>query len=357
MKQVVLSILLLSTLGYAATSTGPALLPQNFAGWEKSASQTSNDPRQADPAHPELLREFGFSDGESATYTKPGHSMKVKAARFNDASGSYGAFTFYKTPEMATEKIGDQASSSYLQVLFYRGNVLVDVSLDTVTAMTAADLRQLADSIPLPTGSARNLPTLPTYLPKQGYVRNSAKYVIGPIGFSLVGASFPAEQVDFSQGAEIALGEYTTGKGTAQLTLIAYPTPQIAAAHLKTIDAAHEGQNAEKTNSGVAFFSRRSGPILAVITGSISASEAKSLLASVNYDADITWNENTFFSKRNNVGNLLVNIIVLIAILLGMAIVVGIAFGGVRILAKRFFPDRIFDRSEAVEIIRLDIGK
>ncbi|HMK29011.1 MAG TPA: DUF6599 family protein [Terriglobales bacterium] len=356
MKRILL-ILLLGTLGYAAPNP-PALLPQTFAGWEKSASQPSNDARQADPTHPDLLKEFGFTDAESASYTKPGRSMKVKAARFNDASGSYGAFTFYKTPEMATEKIGDQASSSELHVLFYRGNVLVDVSLDSVTAMTAADLRQLADSVPLPGGSARNLPTLPTYLPKQGYVRNSAKYVMGPIGLSLVGASFPAEQVDFSQGAEVALGDYNTGEGTAQLALIAYPTPQIAAARLKAIEAAHSSQNPQNgASSESAFFSKRTGPILAVLTGAISTAEAKSLLASVNYDADITWNENTFFSRRNNVGNLLVNIIVLIAILLGMAIVVGIAFGGIRILAKRLFPDRIFDRSESVEIIRLDIGK
>ena len=29
----------------------------------------------------------------------------------------------------------------------------------------------------------------------------------------------------------------------------------------------------------------------------------------MNYDASVTWNENTYFDKKNNIANLLVNII------------------------------------------------
>ena len=47
-----------------------------------------------------------------------------------DASGAYGAFTYYKQPEMLNEKIGDQASSLNNRVLFYRGNVLVEAVFD-----------------------------------------------------------------------------------------------------------------------------------------------------------------------------------------------------------------------------------
>jgi hypothetical protein len=46
-----------------------------------------------------------------------------------------------------------------------------------------------------------------------------------------------------------------------------------------------------------------------------------------------------------------------IGILFAFAVVVGVAFGGVRILVKRFFPDRVFDRRQDVEIIRLDLSK
>src|SRR5207249_10270076 len=59
-------------------------------------------------------------------------------------------------------------------------------------------------------GSTRNLPGLPAYLPKAGYVKNTAKYVIGPIGLEKVDAPFPAQLVDFNAGAEVVLGTYQT---------------------------------------------------------------------------------------------------------------------------------------------------
>jgi hypothetical protein len=39
----------------------------------------------------------------------------------------------------------------------------------------------------------------------------------------------------------------------------------------------------------------------------------------------------------------------------GLALVAGIAFGGLRVLVKRFFPDSVFDRREAMEIISLHL--
>ena len=51
---------------------------------------------------------------------------------------------------------------------------------------------------------------------------------------------------------------------------------------------------------------------MAIAAGPLSQSEARSLLGAVNYDADVTWNENTYFSRKNNLANLLVNVILLV---------------------------------------------
>jgi hypothetical protein len=79
------------------------------------------------------------------------------------------------------------------------------------------------------------------------------------------------------------------------------------------------------------------------------------MLGSVSYEADVTWNENTYLSKRDNLANLLFNVIILCGVLIGLALVIGIGFGGVRILAKRLFPGRVFDRPEETEIISLHL--
>jgi hypothetical protein len=132
--------------------------------------------------------------------------------------------------------------------------------------------------------------------------------------------------------------------------LISYPTPQIAGDRLRAIDSAHRPQD-----SAPVFLTRRSGPLVAIVTGAVAPRDAKSLLASVNYDPEVTWNQDTFLGKRANVGGLLVGVVLLTGVILGLAIVAGVAFGGVRIIAKRLFPDRVFDRAEDVEIIQLNL--
>ena len=60
-------------------------------------------------------------------------------------------------------------------------------------------------------------------------------------------------------------------------------------------------------------------------------------------------------SKKNNLANFLFNAIVLCGIVVGLALVAGVAFGGLRILIKRLFPDSVFDRPEVVEFISLHL--
>ena len=83
MKRLLLILLwLVTTPALFCQSSG--ILPQTFGGWQKSVSQKSSDPAKADGASPALLKEFGFTDMESATYAQSERKMTVKAARFGD---------------------------------------------------------------------------------------------------------------------------------------------------------------------------------------------------------------------------------------------------------------------------------
>jgi hypothetical protein len=315
--------------------------------------QKSLDPAVADAANVLPLKEYGFTDVSSAVYTRNGdEKLTIRAARFADASGAYGAFTFYRIPAMLEEKIGERGAFWNNRVLFFKGNILVDAVFRQVTAMSAAELRELASDLPLPPGNAANLPSLPSYLPQQSIIANSAKYVLGPQTLSVIATGIPASMIDFSAGAEVMVGKYNTTGGEALLMVISYPTPQIAAQALRQFDSA---QSASSPTLPTPMYDRRTGPFVVIATGAISQPEAKALLASVNYEANVTWNENTYLSKKDNIGNLIVNVIILCAIIGGLAIVAGIAFGGVRLLIKRLWPGRVFDRPENVEFIALRI--
>ena len=114
---------------------------------------------------------------------------------------------------------------------------------------------------------------------------------------------------------------------------------------------------ASTQNGATALLARRTGPIVDVVTGTTGSSDARNLLNSVNYEAEVTWNEATSVSKRDNIGNLIVGIFALIGILLLISLIFGVFFGGIRLLMKRAFPKRAFGRPEDVDIIQLHLGK
>jgi len=162
----------------------------------------------------------------------------------------------------------------------------------------------------------------------------------------------------------VVIGKYAAAAGDATLMLIEYPTPQIASERLRQIDSSHVDPShpVPQQQPGIAtildvgpFFDTRTGPIIVIAAGPLSKSEARSLMSSISYEADVTWNENTYVTKKDNLANLLFNVIVLCGIVAGLALVAGIAFGGLRVLVKRIFPDSVFDRREAMEIISLHL--
>lgn len=344
-----LLVCVLASVASGETKAPVGLLPHSFNGWqlETQSLKTSSDPTAIDPADSAVLKEYGFTDSESATYSRNGREMQVKAARFNDASGAYGAFTYYVQPQMRVETIGDAGASNNARILFYRGNILVDVTLQQVTAMSGADLRSLADTLPRPKGSLSVLPTLPRNLPEQSRLPNTSRYVIGPEALARLGVPIPAQLVDFSKSPEIVMAKYRTSAGEGALTIVGYPTPQIARDRLAAIQAAQL--------PGGPFYFKRSGPFVATVNGSIPADEAQALLASVNYDADVTWNQPTKIKPGEDRGGFIVALVLLCVIAVLAALIFGFVFGGLRLLISRFYPNKVFDRPESVDFIRLDL--
>jgi hypothetical protein len=342
-------VLLLATAvsGQPKAPVGP--LPQTFSGWriDPKSAKASKDPAAADATDAPVLKEYGFTDMESATYNRNGRTMQIKAARFSDATGAFGAFTYYVQPQMQVEKIGERGASSNTRILFFKGNILVDATIEHLSAMSGADLRSLADALPRLTSENGKLPTLPANLPSQSLERNTSRYVIGPEALARLGVPIPAQLIDFSKSAEVAIGKYRTSQGEASVTLVGYPTPQIARERIDAMQAA--------SLSGGSFYFKRTGPYVVAVNGNIPADEAQSLLASVNYDADVMPLQPTKPRPTEDRAGFIFALVMLCVITVLAALVFGFVFGGIRILANKMFPNRFFSRPESVEIIRLDL--
>jgi hypothetical protein len=349
-------VLLLASLApcLLALDVAAGILPKAFAGWQAypASAKVSHNPADADAGNAAVLREFGLTDFQSASYSKDDRKLSVRAIRFTDATGAYGAYTLYSQPGMRSEEIGRHGESAGDRVLFMQGNVVVEAKFDQVNVMSAAEMRELAADLPEPGGSLGEPPTLARWLPLPAFVEHSVKYAVGPKSYDLTGSPLPASSVDFSKSPEILTAAYKSDEGNAKLTLISYPTPQIAGAQLRAIDQNRPSLLASGTPD---FQIKRTGPILAIVSGDASPSEAKSLLGSVNYEANVTFDEPTFLGKRDNIGNLIVGVFTLIGFILAVALVLGVALGGIRVLLKRLYPDRFFDRPEDNAVITLNL--
>jgi hypothetical protein len=335
----------------ASSKQDLSILPHAFAGWEISGSVRKGiDAGSIDHAQSAALREYGFTAYEIATYSQGDRKLTVRAARFQDATGAYGAFTFYRAPGTIPERIGNLAASDNERVLFFRGTVLVEARFDRVTAMSASELRELASALPAVNGPAANLPVLPNYLPQDKIAPSSAKFVLGPAAYASLAPPIPDSIIDFGRRPEILTGKIAQPGTDATLLLIAYPTPQIA---MERMDAMR------KTNPlpDASFIVKRTGPIVKVVYGSIPPQDANSLLARINYQAEVTWNENTGLSKKDNIGNLVIAALTLAGIVIVFSLGTGAIFGFARPRAAKLFPRWVRPAGDEANFIRLNLRK
>jgi hypothetical protein len=361
-----LSLLVPPALAKPATvaPAAPPLLPTDFAGWSLSGpAQESAAPEAADAANASVLKEFGFQQFSAAHYANADNKLSVRAIRFQDASGAFGAFTFFRRAGSIPEQIGRSAAWDGSHVLFWNGATLVDATLDKVTPMTASELRELAKDLPQPPGSANVAPPLPGYLPRQDLEVNQTHYSLGPEAYARGGGVLPPPLVDFPTSAEAVTANYSSRDGDGQMTLLIYPTPQMAAARLRDIDAFLKAGNTKSAwpqalaeSRPDSLLTRRSGPIVAITSGSLPAATAHKLITQVNYQADVVWNNpQGYISDGSKVARLILGIFALTGILGAAAILLGLFLGGGRALYRvlRGKPASAFQ--EETEFIRLNL--
>ena len=334
------------------TAAAP-ILPAAFAGWEMTGPvQRGTDPRKLDATSAAVLAEDRFKGYEIATYKNADRTLTVRAARFADAEGSYAAFTFYRQPLMRNEEIGSLAASLNERILFFVSDILVDAQFDHLTAMSGAQLRELAASLPAAKGSVAELPTLPNYLPRKPLVPQTARYLIGPAAFAALNIDVPSMAIAFDKSPQILWARINgTAPGSAELLMVSYPTHIIAMQQLAALE------QLPPPADGSVNLAKRSGPILALVRGQISTADAQRVLGSINYDANVTWNENAGRSKRDNIGNLVVAALTLAGVFILMSLGAGAMFG-----FGRFFLPRLWGKTTGQPVddgamIRLDLKR
>jgi hypothetical protein len=307
----------------------------------------TRDPAQADSASTAALREYGFSYAETASYKRDaGEAVTLRALRFEDTSGAYGAYSFYRQNGWPKEQIGTGATSDNNRVIFWVGDIVVDASFSRIGPMSGAELRELAGQLPQPEGGKAVVPPVLANLPKAQLDGQTTHYAVGPVSYAGSGGVLPPELVGFDRGAEAVTASYTLRTGPATLTIIDYPTPQLAASQEKTIrDFIDTCKRADKQtqagwpkplrDSGLAALEvRRSGPLVALVSGNAFTDDSHKLLATVHYEPELTSLQQEGESEVLKTGKLLWGITVLVLIGCSVSLLLAFFLGGFRALYR-----------------------
>jgi hypothetical protein len=320
-----------------------AVLPADFDGWVATEpAKTVNDVQAFDAANAAALKEYGFSLGVVANYKRDDDTIAMRAMRFDDASGAYGAYSYFRQNGWPKETIGSGAASDKNRVLFWRGNTLVDATFSHVGPMTAGELREIANQIPVPNGNRDIAPPVLTNLPQANLQGQTTHYAVGPAGYAGSGGVLPPGVVRFDLGAETATANYSLASGIATLTVIDYPTPQIAQAqeaairaYIKAGSGAQPAWPKTLTDSDTASLEvRRSGVLVALVSGDAIPDESHRLIELVHYEANLTTMGQPQSSEVQKTARLLMGIAGIVIVGSGTAILLGFFLGGGRALYR-----------------------
>jgi len=264
-----------------------------------------------------LWSEYGLQEAEQAQYESDSQKFTATAYRLQDSTAALGAFDWQRPFDAKKSELSQLAVQTGNRTMLAHANYLL---VFEGYKPQVAELDTLFQSLPKLDQSP--LPALPGYLPAAGLVPNSQRYVVGPAGLAAFDSGIPAGVAAFHLGSEAQIANYRAAGGEMKLAIFNYPTPTIARERLAEM---------QKLPTAIA---KRSGPLVAVILAPPNADDAERLISQVRYQAAISWDQYVP-SRRDNIGNLVINAFIMIGVLLAFSTVAGLAFGGFRVLARR----------------------
>lgn len=283
-----------------------AMLPETIG--EHRRTETSKPALGDRP----LWDEYGLKEAETAGYQNGNSKFRVTAYRMLDSTGALGVFDWQRPAKAAAVKGATPEAETADSLTVLQGNYVL---IFQGRKPAPEELAAVAGGLHNVDGTT--LPVLASYLPADSLTANSERYIIGPTGLQRFDPGIPPSVAAFHMGAEAQLGVFHSPKGDLTLAVFNYPTPQIAM------------QRVEEFNKLSGAVVKRSGPMVAIIQNSPDADFAERLLAGIRYQASVTQDEYVP-TRRDNMGDLLLNVCILIGILAAFALVSGLVFGGLR---------------------------
>jgi hypothetical protein len=264
-----------------------------------------------------LWREYGLVHTNSTKLGK----LAVTSYHMKDLTGALAAWEWLRSPSAKACDLAAFCTREANQTIVWDDNYVV-------TFEGGIPLKAQVDAVlnALPNKRDSALPAIFTFLPHEGLVPESARYILGPDSLQAFAPELASAKPGFNQGAEAQVADYKVA-GAAnpiRLAIFYYPTPEMARLHavdFKLVPTTHV---------------KRSDLLLAVVFGPATDAQADTLLSRVQYEAKITWNDVPPPSPIKPLYQLLLNIMYLSIVLAGICTLAGLIYAGMRIYRRRY---------------------
>ncbi len=278
----------------------------------------------------DLWNEYGLVH----TGTTHRGDQTVTAYQLKDLTGAVAAFEWLRSPEAKTCQLTTFCSQDPKRTTISDANYVVTFE---GRAPTQAEVDETLKS--LPDKHSTSLPAIVSFLPKEGRVPNSPRYILGPVSLNAFAPELAATNPGFDQGAEAQVATYRLkGGAPVRLALFYYPTPEMARMHIAGFQKA------------AGMHVKRSAVLVAAVFGSASDEQADTLLSRVQYEAKITWNEVPPPSPIKPLYRLLVDILYISVLLSVLCLAAGLVYAGIRVYRRRYGT---LDSEEAMTTLNL----
>jgi hypothetical protein len=337
-------------------ASAQSVLPDKFGDW-------ASVPCTAERVTPDLvggtngavMQEYGYKSNEQQDYVHGKQGITVTLYQMVDPTAAYGAFTYFRPANMPASKLTQYSAVSPNRALIVVGNFLLDVSGQRLTQSTDT-LQALVASVK-PKADPRPYPTIAEHLPIEGEIPGSERYAIGPLALQKYLPVGSGDWLGFSQGAEAVLARFHKGKDEVTILIAEYPTQQIAAKRYDGMTAIiHPIPDPPPSATRVAT-SLREADLVVVAFAPKSGEYPESLLKQVTFGHNVTSNEGKFKATEPSMPVYIVGAFVGAGAIMLIAIVSGLGFAVLRIIVKKFYPGKVFDRRKTMEVIQLGLSK
>ena len=281
-----------------------------------------------------MLKEDGLLRFAVGSYAGEGPARLVGSLQFSDATGAFSAFTYFRSqltelrePEMEYKAGRAVASAGGRNTLIWAGTTVLSVD----APLTKQEVDQWLAVLPKVGGRRSLPPLLPTYMTAPGVRTDSLQYALGPVGYAAMGGVLPAADLGWEKSLEAVTAEISGKSGRGKLTLLLYPTPQIAGERGRTIEKLINDRG--PATFGATIKMRRIGPLLGIASGALSADQAEALVGGLHLNEEVTFDQKMpleFHTEVRKTASLLQNIAVLCGVLILAALLLGLFLGGAR---------------------------